>query len=355
MKLLLLAGLALSSALGLMAQDTPSGHDEPVRTLHVYTDLVQMPTLVLSQNRTRIDPRIGERRFSIRVDAGPWFRVTHVRPEGDDPISLSILLDPSAMDLMQNLSREIANLAPIFLTPRDHVSLYSLGCGLTRSLDDKPADNARLLDRVDVLLAPWRASGKNEPHCTQKPAYLWDALGFISARMEKLPGRRVILVLTDGRDKGSVRKWNEVRAFVQTASIAVFGITVPFRSSSVKAPISTSNDVYPLLSICELSGGILMPTTPELIEATLLRAMAMLRERYILEFPRPSNSTQGVHNVEVKIAGGDKYYVRPTGVTVPLPDDSVLKDPTTVPSDPSRTPEQGKRRVLTQPSMKPKN
>lgn len=103
--------------------------------------------------------RISERRFSIRVDAGPWFRVTHVRPEGDDPISLSILLDPSAMDLMPNLSREIANLAPIFLTPRDHVSLYSLGCGLTRSLDDKPADNARLLDRVDVLVAPWRAVG----------------------------------------------------------------------------------------------------------------------------------------------------------------------------------------------------
>jgi len=354
MKLLLLAGLALSSALGLMAQDTPSGHDEPVRTLHVYTDLVQMPTLVLNQNRTRIDPRIGERRFSIRVDAGPWFRVTHVRPEGDDPISLSILLDPSAMDLMPNLSRQIADLAPIFLTPRDHVSLYSLGCGLTRSLDDKPADNARLLDRVDVLLAPWRAPRGNEPRCAQQPVYLWDALAFISTQMKGLPGRRVILVLTDGRDKGSVRKWNEVRGFVQVAGIAVFGITMPFRSSSA-VPVSSTNDVYPFLSICELSGGILMPTTPELMEATLLRAMAMLRERYILEFPRPSNSTQGVHNVEVKIAGGDKYYVRPTGVTVPLPDDSVLKDPTTVPSDPSRSPEQGKRRVLTQPAMKPKN
>jgi hypothetical protein len=172
--------------------------------------------------------------------------------------------------------------------------------------------------------------------------------------MEKLPGRRVILVLTDGRDKGSVRKWNEVRGFVQVAGIAVFGITMPFRSSSA-VHVSSGNDVYPFLSICELSGGILMPTTPDLTEATVLRAMAMLRERYILEFPRPSNSTQGVHNVEVKIAGGDKYYVRPTGVTVPLPDDSVLKDPTTVPSDPSRAPEQGKRRVLTQPPMSPKH
>ncbi|RZU42490.1 hypothetical protein [Edaphobacter modestus] len=349
MKLLLFTGWALSSVLGLMAQDTPSAHDEPVPTLHVYADLVQMPTLVLSQNRKTIEPRIDERRFSIRVDSGPWFQVTHVRPEGNDPVSLSILLDPSAMDLMPNLSQEIADLVPNFLAPRDHVSLYGLGCGLTRSLDDKPADNARLLDRVDALVKPWMVPRGKEPHCTQQPVYLWDALGFIATQMKGLPGRRVILVLSDGRDKGSVRKWNEVRAYVQVAGIAVFGITMPLRSSSVIVPISSGNDVYPFLSICELSGGILMPTTPELMEATLLRAMAMLRERYILEFPRPSNSTQGVHGVEVRIAGGDKYYVRPTGVTVPLPDDSVLKDPTTVPSDPSRAPEQGNRRVLTRP------
>lgn len=173
--------------------------------------------------------------------------------------------------------------------------------------------------------------------------------------MEGLPGRKVILVLTDGRDRGSVRKWNEVRGYVQVAGIAVFGITPPFRNSSVIVPLSNGNDAYPFLSICELSGGILLPTTPELMEATLLRAMAMLRERYILEFPRPSNSTQGMHGIEVRIAGGDKYYVRSTGVTVPLPDDSVLKDPTTVPSDPSRAPEQGNRRVLPQPTTPPRN
>ncbi len=53
MKLLLLAGWALSSALGLMAQDKSADHDEPVPTLHAYADLVQMPTLVLGQNRKK--------------------------------------------------------------------------------------------------------------------------------------------------------------------------------------------------------------------------------------------------------------------------------------------------------------
>ncbi|HMF52860.1 MAG TPA: hypothetical protein VK593_00825 [Edaphobacter sp.] len=350
MKLLLLAGWALSSALGLMAQDKPADQNEAVPTLHAYADLVQMPTLVLNQDRKRIEPRIDERRFSISVDSGPWFQVTHVRSQGDDPISLSILLDPGAVDLMPNLDREIAGLVPNLLTPRDRVSLYGLACNLTRSLNDAPADSARLLARVDALVTPWMALRGREPRCTQQPIRLWDALGFVAKQMEALPGRRVILVISDGDDKGSVRTWNEVRAYAQVVSIAVFGIIrTQVLGSSVTAPMPARNDAYPFLSICELSGGMLMPTMPGLMEKTLQRFMTMLRERYVLEFSRPSNSTQGAHSVQIKIAGGNSNFIRSTGVSALLPDDAVLNDPTTVPSDPSRAPEQGKRRVLLPP------
>jgi hypothetical protein len=42
-------------------------------------------------------------------------------------------------------------------------------------------------------------------------------------------------------------------------------------------------------------------------------------------------------------------FIRPAGISVPVVDPAVLADPTTVPSDPSSTPELGKRRVLTPP------
>jgi hypothetical protein len=342
MRLLLLATTALWTAWGLARQEKPSQHDEPMTTLHVYTDLVQMPTLILSQGQKGIEPRIDERRFSIRVDSGPWFKVTHVRPEGDDPISLSILLDHSAMDLTSEIDRQIADMAPDLLTPRDKVSLYGLGCGLNRSLHDKPANRAMLLQGVEALITPWRSTTWKEQRCTQHHVGLWDALGYIAKQMEGVSGRRVILVVSDGNDHGSVRKWNELRAYVQAAGIAVFGITMPLRPTSIMA----RNDTYPFLALCELTGGTLMVRMPEFMEETLQRFVIMLRERYILEFPRPSNSTRGAHAVDIRIAGGDKYYVRATAVTARLLDESVKKDPTTVPSDPSRAPEQGKRRVL---------
>src|ERR1700690_3084897 len=61
-------------------------------TLHVYTNLVQVPTLVLNRNGRPPAP-IAEDRFFVSVDGGPKFRVTHARLEGDDPISLAIVLD----------------------------------------------------------------------------------------------------------------------------------------------------------------------------------------------------------------------------------------------------------------------
>ena len=64
--------------------------------------------------------------------------------EGNDPISISFLLDTNAPDLMQGISEGIADLAPSFLTARDHVSIYVMGCGLTRSLNDVPANGGEL-------------------------------------------------------------------------------------------------------------------------------------------------------------------------------------------------------------------
>jgi hypothetical protein len=42
-------------------------------------------------------------------------------------------------------------------------------------------------------------------------------------------------------------------------------------------------------------------------------------------------------------------FIRSSGITVPIADPAVLADPMTVPSDPSRTPEYGSRRILTAP------
>jgi hypothetical protein len=81
---------------------------------------------------------------------------------------------------------------------------------------------------------------------------------------------------------------------------------------------------------------------------SLERFVTMVRERYIVEFPRPANSTAGAHGMEVKIDQGI-YSIRPSGVSLPLPDSVLMADPTTIQTGPSQAPEQGTRKVMNKP------
>ncbi len=357
------AGIAVASAAlngaGLMAQTEPAVVDGGVPTLHVYTNLVQVPTLVLTMNQDLIDKPIAESRFSVSIDSGRWFRATHVRREGDDPVSLSILMDMSGETAtLSKIGDAIGNLAPVSLHAKDRVSVYALGCSLIRSLNDMPPYSAVLKNGVAAVL---RRSNQPEKNCGFK-GHLWDSLAHVAVALSDLPGRRVILVVTDGHDTGSKRSWNEVREYAQVEGIAIFALNfVPASSIGVGnyragrgGYVPSGGGSYPvenaLLSVCELSGGIVMRTNDSsALPRTLEQFVTMLRERYIVEFPRPANSTAGEHGMEVKIDKGGYIKIRPSGVSVPIPDAALLSDPTTVPSDPSRTPEQGPRKPLTKP------
>lgn len=347
-RLLLCGMIAATSGLLLNGQEAPKPEQTPIRTLHVYTNLIQVPTLVLSTARTPMPP-IAANRFRISVDSGPQFRPTHVRQEGDDPISLAILLDEEGTpdDVVRKVDDAIANLAPLSLHAHDHVSIYSLGCSLIRSLNDAPVSQDILKRGVDSVLLQWtaRREKKHVPAC--KPTVqLRDAMAFIVKELSEVPGRRVVLALTDGSDLGSKETWGGVRILAQSAGVAIFGLAyVPYQSGLRMGP-GYDREFNP---VCELSGGMVVTTDRSDMGPTLKGILKDVRKRYIVEFPRPSNSTAGYHNLLVTIEK-KAAFIRPSGVSLPIADPAVLADPTTVPSDPSLAPVQGTRRVLANPN-----
>jgi hypothetical protein len=335
------------------AQDAPVAQDEPIHTLHVYANLIQIPTLVLGANRERLKTPVAASRFSVSIDSGPWFRATHVRQEGDDPISLSILLDVSgnSSELMSKMDAAIAALAPDALHAKDHVSIYAIDCALVQSLNDAPAENQRLKVAVGEALQSWtlRKQNHSEVSCLQS-VHLWDALAQMTDELRKLPGRRVILAVTDGRDQGSSHSWSQVRDLAQAAGVAIFGIIyVPNYAANQNAAYLRWSSEDPFHSVCELSGGMVLLTNTKALDETLRRFTTLLRERYIVEFPRPAHATSGAHVKQVRVEDRDYYFVRPAGISVPIPDAALLADPTTVPSDPSLTPEMGTRAPMKKP------
>ena len=309
---------------------------------------------------------IDASKFSISIDSGPRFRPTHVRQEGDDPISLSILLDLSGdtAKLMPKIGDALASLAPLPLHARDRVSIYGLSCGSITSIHEVPAGSETLKRSVDMALDPWmkRKSDKHAVKCKEGVG-LWDGLALVAVRMMDATGRRVILVVSDGKEEGSKHPWSEVTGFAQDAGIAVFGLTYGVEVAIGEVPMPGrrggggtyrqmgvgSADVSQFISLCEMSGGIVTKMDERgSLQETLQRFVQMVRQRYIVEFPRPSNSTAGKHDMQVMVGKGE-YLIRTAGVSVPVPDAALMSDPTTVPSDPSRSPEQGPRKPATKP------
>jgi hypothetical protein len=123
---------------------------------------------------------------------------------------------------------------------------------------------------------------------------------------------------------------------------------IPESSKSVSRPFLRWSSEDPFHSLCELSGGTVIMSDTRLLPDALKRFVAMLRERYIVEFPRPANATAGLHVQEVRIAKSNAF-IRPAGISVPLPDPAVLADPTTISTGPELTPDTGTRVPLKNP------
>jgi hypothetical protein len=335
----------------LAAQNGKPTHDDGIVTLRVYPDLVQIPTLVLGKNHQAIPP-IAESRFFVSIDGGPKFRVTHARIEGNDPISLAILLDVSQpnVNLMEQIDDAIAGLAQLSLTARDRLWVYALDCQLDRSSLVNPADRAAVEQAVDLVPASWKTRrGVQQSGSCLNPLYLWDSIAVVTKELRERPGLRVMLVVSDGADGGSRNNWNLVREYAQDNSVAIFGLTGRpnvLRGAiigSTRQPNGLVED--PFNSLCQLSGGILLTASPQNLAKQLQWFMTMVRGRYIVEFPHPE-STKPSHLIMEMTIAKRHDFIRPAGAAFVVDDPKILNDPMTVRADASYAPQVGNRKVM---------
>lgn len=321
--------------------------EEPIHTLHVYTNLIQIPGLVLSPLRNPM-PLVADSRFRLNLDEGPWFKPTHVRLERDDPIALGILLDNrgTQSELMAQMAKALGGLAPQYLHANDHVLMYGLECKLMRATDESATTPEILQHDAEVLLHPGsgetkKKKGKKE--CV-KPTHLVDSLVMMTTELRSRAGRRMILAVTDGKDQGSVRTWKEMTTYAQGQGVTIFVISANVDEfGRMRARFGGNED--PMRSASELSGGLVMTSDRRGLMDQLRAFRKLMRGRYILEFPRARNSTAGEHAISVKVEKSDAF-IRVAGVSVALPDAKELSDPTTIRNDESQTPEMGGRRPL---------
>jgi hypothetical protein len=330
----------------LAAQEQKQVVDDSVPTLHAYTNLVQIPVLALGYDSEPV-ASIAPERFYVSLDGGLRFRVTHARLEGDDPISLAILLDVSEPfpRLEQKMDSALAGLAPEFLHSTDRVSIYAMNCDLERTAEGMVANPVALQRATASVLQAWRERGRVRwsKSCT-KPSNLWDSLEIVAQRMKEQTGRRAILVVTDGVDRGSKVSWNTLRLYAQTNGVAIFGLTgAAYRVGGFSMSDGRADDVF--RSMCELTGGLMLSADPNELTKQLEWFTTLLRSRYIVEFPHAIDTKGGYHDMQITIEKSDAQILA-AGASMPVDNPAGLKDPTRIQSDPANAPQLGKRKVI---------
>jgi hypothetical protein len=261
--------------------------------------------------------------------------------------------------MLPQLSQAIAALAPDYLHPQDHVSIYVLDCTLIRTAYYAQANAAMLKQSVDRALAPWqiRRELKKGSVAPCKPSMpLWDSMDKVIDDLEQQSGRRVLLAITDGVDQGSRTLWTQVRLRAQFQSIAVFGLlptpvigterrTETGEFVNLDSPLPTTPEDK-FNQICDLSGGVEVQGRSDIVSFRLKEFTKIVRERYIMEFPRARNEEAGIHTLAVFYKNKSSLYIVSSGIMVPIASDEEKKGANTIPADPSRAPTEGNRKVL---------
>ncbi|HEY0784691.1 MAG TPA: hypothetical protein VGD62_02400 [Acidobacteriaceae bacterium] len=313
----------------------------PVTTLHVYASQIEVAVLVLSGSKERLPP-IEAKDFSLRFDQGPGFRPNHVRREGEDPIVLGLLVvgNGGEGELLAAVSAATASLAPESLHAQDRVVVYGWGCRLNRTLAPVPVETESLRSAVEGAV-PKQAAAKSGG--CKDPVQLWDAMAVAVHDLSRYGGRRVLLAVTNGDDHGSATGWAKLRVFAEDQSVAIFAMTGP----DVQLPGAVVGE-EDLSMLCEGSGGLVMRSSGRRMGIAMGRLVSMLRESYIVSFPRPHGLPAGHIDLDISVHRVGAF-VRPTGTSVPLEDAGVAGAADTIASDPSKEPVVGRRRAVKPP------
>jgi hypothetical protein len=176
-----------------------------------------------------------------------------------------------------------------------------------------------------------------------KKVHLWNALASVVNDLGDSRSRRVVLAVTDGRDDGGPVTWEILREFAVMKGVAIFGIN-NYDGNVINPWMRDHSD--PLASLCEATGGIVLHAQNSGLPKKLAQWIALLRGRYVVEFPRPPQLPNGENSLVISIKKDPLAFVTFAGVATPLPDPKITSDPHYVPSQEGSDIPIGKRRSL---------
>jgi hypothetical protein len=317
------------SAPHLLRAQTPAPPTAPP------TSTLEIPTLVVDHDHRPVsDLRLDQ--FHIQVDDRPPFAPSTAHIEKTEPLTLTILIDTSEDSFhdLKDIGKELAGIAPTMFVPTDRVSVYALDCTLLRSLFNAPATPDDLQHAVASALSnPALHDRAKYPNCG-KSVHLWDETAAAISGLSRLPGRRVLLLITSGHDGGSKYNWQTVQQYATDQDVAIFalrdqrqvdadtfipsGLSVQHGYNGPKMnSIPDTRGADDIMLLCANAGGLVLNALPLHRDETFAYFLFIVRNRTILTIPADAYPPGTTHKLKIT-APHTPFFVSPAGVGPPL-------------------------------------
>ena len=288
-------------------------------TLRTNTTFIPVPVTVLDKNHAQV-AALTYRDFRIYENG----ERQHISFFSVDPVPLSVafVIDQSLQkDTMAKVNQSLAALQGAF-TPQDEVSVFTYGDGVTKQTDFTAAEGGRLpavLERSKKTgsdLGPPQTGGplaipgpiiNNKPvdpnvngnvgpglvlNVPREAHTLSDAVLAAGKELQSRPRerRRVIYVISDGKDVKSKASVREVIRFLQTNQETVYGTLVGDAATfgigyldRVKLPLIPAENVMPRYA--SATGGVLEAQfSADGMERSFARIAKEVRTQYTLGY-----------------------------------------------------------------------
>lgn len=314
--------------------------------LHVFARLLQIPTVIRDRDK-ETPPNLTRDQVRITLDDGPQFSPTAIRLEGEDPISLAVLLDVtgSQTKTIDALVQSLPALVPTSLRPtEDSLALFATDCINLHTASASMIGPDSVSLRLSKLLHAEGLHGKKTRGACSGSLKLWDAAASAIYALARTPGRRVLLIVSQGDDANSKLPISQLANFAASQGVAIFALRDKLEHDTAVS-VGLSRDWHTnalpdhptdaLEYLASRNGGLVFNTYTGEIAETLTHFISILHNRYIIEFTAPTQAESGHHRIDVLVPSLEGATVRASGDSAPLPDPAALTDPTTLPSKPS--------------------
>jgi Ca-activated chloride channel family protein len=279
--------------------------------IRVDVDLVTVPCAVDTRDGT---PAGGLKAEDFRLlDNGQPRQIASLWKESDLPLTVALVADVSGSQAgyVRSHREAIAQFLKQVIGPRDRAMVVEVAgqsfliSGLTGSLPDLSAAVERIgspqSEKTSPLLGP-RCRNAAFPHSCGGTA-LWHGLYYTAAQLGRIPGRKAIVVLSDGLDTGSDIRLNDLIAMAQKAGTVVYSIKYesPMRFVSIGGALAQALS-HGLEHLSGDTGGLLFPNPGRRTSEVFARIESDLRNMYVLGFSLPEGTGDGAfHKLGVTI------------------------------------------------------